>query len=115
MDVVEVFVEVDSVGCVSGGGGECKHEVRDCTCPGVRNPKSAGVEAELCNEEGVMGEGVDSDGVGDELDNDVVGSQCKVAIPVGPIGWGFVRDVVVENVAAREVGYLLDEALREGS
>ena len=39
------------------------HEVRDCTCPGVKNPKSAGVEAELCNEEGVMGEGGDSDGV----------------------------------------------------
>ena len=106
MDVVETFVEVDSVGRVSSGCGEC---------PGVQNPKSAGIEAELCNEEGVMGEGGDSDGVGDELDNDVVGSQCKVAIPVGPIGWGFVRDVVVENVAAREVGYLLDEALREGS
>jgi len=113
VDVVEVFVQVDSVGCVSGGGGECKHEVRNCTCPGVQNRKSAGIEAELCNEEGVMGEGGDSDGVGDELDNDVVGSQCKVAIPVGPIGWGFVRVVVVEIVAAREVGYLLDEALRE--
>ena len=50
MDVVEMFVEVDSVGRVSGGGGECKHEVRDCTCPGIQNPKSAGVEAELCNE-----------------------------------------------------------------
>jgi hypothetical protein len=90
------------------------HEVRDCTCPGVKNPKSAGVEAELCNEEGVMGEGGDSDGVRDELGNDVVvGSQCKGAIPVGPIGRGFVRVVVVENVAAQEVGYLLDEALRE--
>ena len=114
MNVVEVFVEVDSVGCVPGGGGERKHEVRDCTCPGVQNPKSAGVEAELCNEEGVMGEGGDSDGVRDELGNDVVvGSQCKGAIPVGPIGRGFVRVVVVENVAAQEVGYLLDEALRE--
>ena len=41
MDVVEMFVEVDSVGRVSGGGGECKHEIRDCTCPGVQNPKSA--------------------------------------------------------------------------
>jgi hypothetical protein len=73
MDVVEVFVEVDSVGRMSGGGGECEHEVRDCTCPGVQNPKSAGIEAELCNEEGVMGEGSDSDGVGDESGNDVVG------------------------------------------
>ena len=76
VDVVEVFVEVDSVGCVPDGGGECKHEVRDCTCPRVQNPKSAGVEAELCNEEDVMGEGGDSDGVGDELGNDVVCSQC---------------------------------------
>ncbi len=100
---------------MSGGGDEHKHEVRDCTCPGVQNPKSAGVEAELCIEEGVMGEGDDSDGVGDESGNDVVGSQCKGAIPVGPIGRGFVRVVVVENVAAQEVGYLLDEALREES
>jgi hypothetical protein len=37
------------------------------------------------------------------------------AIPVGLIGWGFVRVVVVENVTAQEVGYLLDEALREES
>ena len=37
MDAVEMFVEVDSVGrmSVSGGGGECKHEIRDCTCPGI--------------------------------------------------------------------------------
>ena len=38
MDIVEVFVEVDSVGCMLGGGGECKHEIWDCTCPGVQNP-----------------------------------------------------------------------------
>ncbi len=64
MDIVEAFVDVDSIGCVPGGGGERKHEVRDCcTCKGVRNPKSAGVEAELCNEEGVMGEDGDSNGV----------------------------------------------------
>jgi hypothetical protein len=55
MDVVKMFVEVDSVGRVSGGGGECKHEVRDCTCPGVQNPKPAGTEAELCNETGGVG------------------------------------------------------------
>ena len=66
MDAVEVFVEVDSVSRVSGGGGECKHEVRDGTCPGVQNSKAAGIEAELCNEEGVMREGRDTDGVGDE-------------------------------------------------
>jgi hypothetical protein len=71
-------------------------------CPGVRNPKFAGIEAELCNEEGVMGEGSDSDGVGDESGNDVVSSQCKGVIPVGPIGRGFVRVVVIENVAAQE-------------
>ena len=62
MDVVEVFVEVNSVGCMTNGGGECKHEVRDCTCLGVQNPKSAGVEAELCDEEGMMGEIGDSYG-----------------------------------------------------
>ena len=49
--------------------------------------------------------------VGDESGNDVVGRRCKGAIPVGPIWWGFVRVVVVEDVAAQEVGYLLDEAL----
>jgi hypothetical protein len=113
MDVVEVLVEVDSVSCVSDGGGECKHEVRDCSCPGVQNPKSAGVEAEFCNAEGMMGEKGDSDGVGDEPGNGVVGSQCKGAIPVGPIGWGFLRVVVIENIPAQEVGYLLDEALQE--
>ncbi len=94
-----------------GGGGECEHEVRDCTCPGVQYPKSTGIEAELCNEEGVVGEGGDSDDIGDESGNDVVGCRCKGAIPVCPIGWGFVRVVVVEDVAAQEVGYLLDEAL----
>ena len=106
-----MFVEVDSIGRVSGGGGECEHEVRDCMCRGIQNPKSVGIEAELCNEEGVMGEGGDSDGVRDESGNDVVGRQCKGAIPVGPIGLGSVRVVVVEDVAAHEVGYLLDEAL----
>jgi hypothetical protein len=30
---------------VWGGGGECKHEVRDCMCLGVQHP-STGVEAE---------------------------------------------------------------------
>ena len=106
-----MFVEVDSIGHVSGGGSECKHEVRDCTCPGVQNPKSAGIEAELCNEEGMVGEGGDSDGVGDESGNDAGGRRCKGAIPVGPVGWGCVCVVVVEDVAAQEVGYLLDEAL----
>ena len=86
---------------MSGGCCECEHEVRDCTCPGVQYPKSAGIEAELCNEEGVVGEGGDSDGVGDESGTYVVGCQCKGAIPVSPIRWGFVRVVVVvEDVAA---------------
>ncbi len=68
-----MFVEVDSVSSVSGGGGERKHEVRDGTSPGVQNPKSTGLDAEFYSEEGVMGEGSDSD-VGDEAGNDVVGS-----------------------------------------
>ena len=55
---------------------------------GVQNPKSAGIEAELCNEEGVMGEGGDSDGVGDELGNDVVGNQCKGAFQSVQSGGG---------------------------
>ncbi len=54
-------------------------------------------------------------GVGNEPGNDVVGDQCKGAVPVGPIGRGFVRVVVIENIAAQEVGYLLDEALQEES
>ena len=99
-----MFVEVDSVSRVLGRGGERKHEVRDGTCQGVQNPKSAGVEAELCNDEGVIGEGGDSDGVGDEVGNDVVGSRCKRAIPIGPIGQGYVHVVVVENVAAQSGG-----------
>ena len=45
-----------------------------------------------------MGEGGDSDDVGDESGNYVVGCRCKGVIPVGPIGWGFVRVVVVEDV-----------------
>ena len=45
---------------------------------------SAGIEAELCNAEGVGGEGGDSDGVGDESGNYVVGCRCKGSIPVGP-------------------------------
>jgi hypothetical protein len=113
VDVVELFVEVDSVGCMLGGGGECKHEVRDCTCPWVQKTKSSGVEAELW--EGMMGEGGDSGGVRDEPGNDVAGGQCKGAIPVGPIGRGFICVVVIENVDVQEVGYLLDEALREES
>ena len=73
-----------------------------------RGPKfqvSAGVEAELYNEEGVMQEGGDSDVVGDEAGNDAVGSRCKGAIPVSDRG----------DVTAQKVGYLLDEALREES
>jgi hypothetical protein len=41
----------------------------------------------------------------------VIGRRCEGAVPVSPIGWGFVRVVVVEYVAAQEMGYLLDEAL----
>ncbi len=56
VDVVEVFVEVDSVSCMSCGSGERKHEVRDGSCLRVQNTKAAGIQAELCNEEGVMRE-----------------------------------------------------------
>ncbi len=63
MDVVEVFVEVDSVSCVSCGAGECKHEVRDGSCPRVQHTKAAGAQAELCNEEGVMREDWDTNDV----------------------------------------------------
>jgi hypothetical protein len=45
-----------------------------------------------------MGEGGDSDGVGDEAGNDVVGSRRKGAIPIGPIRRGCNRVVVVEDV-----------------
>ena len=45
----------------------------------------------------------------------MVGCRHKGAIPICPVGWRFVRVVVVEDVAAQEVGYLLDEALREES
>ena len=116
LDVVDVFVEVDSVSRVSGEVGERKHEVRDGTCPRVQNPKAAGVYAELCNEEGVMREDRDADDVGYDAGNDVIGSRHKGAIPLCPVGWGFVRLVVVEDVAAQdEVGYLLDVALQEES
>jgi hypothetical protein len=58
MDIVEVFVEVDSVRCVLGGAGECKHEVRDGLHLRVQDAKAASIqaEAELCSEEGVMRE-----------------------------------------------------------
>ncbi len=64
MDVVEVFVEVDSIGCVSCGAGERKHVVRDGSCPRVQNTKAAGVQAEFCDEEGVMREDWDTNDVG---------------------------------------------------
>ncbi len=45
----------------------------------------------------------------------MVGCCCKGGIPICPILGGVVRVVVVEDVAAQEVGYLLDEALGEES
>ncbi len=63
VDFVEVFVEVDFVGCVSCGAGECKHEVRDGSCLRVQNTKAAGIQAELCDEEGVMREELDTNDV----------------------------------------------------
>ena len=43
----------------------------------------------------------------------MVGCFCEGAIPIGPILWGVVCVVVVEDVTAQAVGYLLDEALGE--
>ncbi len=48
-----------------------------------------------------MGEGGDANNVRDEPCYDVVGGCCKGAIPVGPIGWGCVCVVVVEDVATQ--------------
>ena len=62
-----------------------------------------------------MREDWDADGVRYEAGDDVVGSRRKGAIPISPIGRGCVRVVLVEDVAAQEVGYLLDEALQEES
>ncbi len=64
MDIVEVFVEVDSISCMSGGAGECKHEVRDSSCPSIQNAKAASIQAELCNEEGMMREDWNANDVG---------------------------------------------------
>ena len=61
-----------------------------------------------------MREGGVSNGVRDEVGNDVV--DYIGAIPICPIGRGCVRVVVVEgDVTAQTVGYLLDEALQEES
>ncbi len=43
VDIVEVFAEVDSVRCVSGGAGERMHEVRDGLRPRAQNAKAAGI------------------------------------------------------------------------
>ena len=48
-----------------------------------------------------MREDGDADGVGYEAGDDVIGSHCKGAISIGPVGWGFVRVVVVEDVTAQ--------------
>ena len=39
----------------------------------------------------------------------------KGAIPIGPVGGGFLYGVVVEDVTTQEVGYLLDEVLGKES
>ncbi len=46
------------------GAGERKHEIRDGSCPRVQNTKAASIQAELCNEEGVMREDWDTNEVG---------------------------------------------------
>ncbi len=116
VDVVEVFVEVDSISCMSGGAGERKHEVGDGLHPRVKNAKATSIQAELWNEKGVMREDWDANDVGWEAGNDVVGCHSEGAIPISPVMWGAVSCVVVvENIATQEVGYLLDESLGKES
>jgi hypothetical protein len=88
VDVVEVFVEVDSISCMSCGAGERKHEVRDGLCPSVQSTKAAGIQAELCNEESVMREDWDTNDVRYDAGDDVVGCRSEGAIPIGPVGGG---------------------------
>ncbi len=45
----------------------------------------------------------------------MVGCRSEGAIPIGPVGGGISRVVVVENVTTQEVGYLLDDALGKES
>ncbi len=52
------------------------------------NTKAASVQAELCNEEGVMREDWDTNDVGWEAGNDVVGCRSEGAIPISPVGGG---------------------------
>jgi hypothetical protein len=39
---------------VLGGGGDCEHEFWVDAHPRVQDPKAAGIQAELCDEECVM-------------------------------------------------------------
>ena len=96
---------------MSGVGCERKHDVRDDMCLGLLNSKATSFEAELCNEEGMMREGRDTDGVGDEAGDDVVRSHREGTIPISPIKRGCIRVVVVEDVVAQEVGYLLHDGV----
>jgi len=57
LDAVEVFVVVDSGSCMSGGGGEREHEVRDGVHSRVQNLEATGIQAELCDGKGMMREG----------------------------------------------------------
>ncbi len=41
----------------------------------------------------------------------MVGCRSEGVIPIGPVGGGIFRVVVVENIATQDVGYRLDEAL----
>jgi hypothetical protein len=45
----------------------------------------------------------------------VVGCRSEGATPIGRVGGGILRVVVVESVATQEVGYLLDETLGKES
>ena len=47
-----------------GGGSEREHEVRDGLHRRVQNSKVTGIQAKLCNEEGMMREDKDTNDVG---------------------------------------------------
>ena len=50
VDILEVFVEVDAVGCVSCGCSEVKHKIWYCTGAWINDAESACVKIHLADE-----------------------------------------------------------------
>ncbi len=101
VEVAEVFVEVGAAGGVSGGGGECEHEIGDGMRPRVQDPEVTCIQAELCDEEGMIGKDWNANDVGEESGDDVVVYCGEWIIPVCPVG-GWTPDVVVvEDIATQ--------------